>query len=278
MPFNRFNQWQPLPSRKCLPYASTDTCQVINQVTHERCIIKLWCGNRRNCRECGILICSVHSMHRYHGYKVCGMCYSKLNDYFRRRTLNGTNVSFSNTLRSNFSDYGKALIINKISALRKKFPIGGCSQFVVNLCAEIDYNFMPTIYRNTDHGLSAGLSTLSFSLMLNINDLSKLFLCAFTIDSIKKHLTNIMNNNQVRILHFLGTLQNLSEVGHMAVVIKKNNSITYIDQHLFESEDDDESSGWTAYERIVNCFSRVNLALSEPLKREYQNKITNLLN
>ncbi len=69
------NHWKPLSKQQWLPDASATFCQVMDKATQKRCTVRLRWGNRHHCRECGILVCSYHSGHRYQGYRVCDLCY-----------------------------------------------------------------------------------------------------------------------------------------------------------------------------------------------------------
>ena len=80
---NSMNRWKPLSETQWLPNASATFCQVMDKVTQQRCTARLYWGNRHHCRECGILVCSYHSSHRYQGYRVCDPCYPYLLKAYR---------------------------------------------------------------------------------------------------------------------------------------------------------------------------------------------------
>src|SRR6056300_143376 len=81
MPFNELNQWKPLPKDQWLPDASATICQAIDPINLRRCATHLRWGNRHHCRECGIIVCGWHSIHRYKGHRICNACHKNLSSY-----------------------------------------------------------------------------------------------------------------------------------------------------------------------------------------------------
>ena len=78
MPFGQLNQWKPLPERELEKNVSQALCQAIDWFTKEPCVFRIDKNSYNQCRECNILICNMHSRHRYMNYTICDRCHYEL--------------------------------------------------------------------------------------------------------------------------------------------------------------------------------------------------------
>lgn len=78
MPFNQLGQWEPLLDGIYTFPNYPHNCQIVDMVTKVPCQKKLNNQHDNHCRECGLIVCFLHSCKRYKGYKVCDICYYTL--------------------------------------------------------------------------------------------------------------------------------------------------------------------------------------------------------
>ena len=78
MPFNKSNQWEPIPQNQTVYSKSFMRCQAVDSLSQEQCKAKFHLSDSNYCRECGKTMCNRHFRARYMGCIVCDQCHDIL--------------------------------------------------------------------------------------------------------------------------------------------------------------------------------------------------------
>ena len=106
MPFDEIGLWRQISEDRLVTDADIITCQATDSVTNKRCMMPVYPGSRKNCQECGILLCIKHFTNSFRGHIVCFECRKALVSY--RHTFYDTR---------NYGDFSESDLLKMDSGL-----------------------------------------------------------------------------------------------------------------------------------------------------------------